>query len=166
MRMKPHSRTRLRLVGVTLFCIGIAACGPPEGQLRVHAVTGQVLVDGQPAPLARVVFHPQGGSAELQKARPQAECDLDGNFTLTTYEPDDGAPEGEYKVTVVWRGPDPGTPPDADINAERLNDEPDRLGGVYEDQVKTTLTATVTSGGNTLPPFELSVPKGDPKRRR
>ena len=143
-----------------------AACGGSGDQIRVYDVTGQVLVDGKPAPLARVSFHPQGGDEKLQKLRPIGECDLEGNFELTTYEHEDGAPPGDYKVTVVWKGPDPGTDPNANINIEELNRGPDRLGEAYSDAATTSLTATVEKGGGTLPPFELkSAPAAPPKRR-
>ncbi len=41
--------------------------------------------------------------------RPHGRVGPDGRFTLTTYQPGDGAPTGKYNVTVVWPGPVPGT---------------------------------------------------------
>ena len=53
---------------------------------------------------AMVVFHPV--SPDLEKligGKPTArKVNDDGTFTLTTYEDGDGAPEGEYGVTIQW----------------------------------------------------------------
>ena len=37
--------------------------------------------------------------------KPGGTSDAQGEFVLTTYTQDDGAPAGEYAVTVVWRRP-------------------------------------------------------------
>ena len=34
-----------------------------------------------------------------------ARVDEKGNFKLTTYEKNDGGPEGEYNITIQWRQP-------------------------------------------------------------
>jgi hypothetical protein len=67
---------------------------------------------------------------------------------LRSYEPDDGAPAGEFKVTVVW----PESPPP---NASGVFEVRDRLRGRYANPKTTELTATVEEGGGALPPFEL-----------
>jgi hypothetical protein len=58
-----------------------------------------------PAADALVVFHPTDPAFEKQiGGKPLATVRPDGSYTMTTYAPDDGAPEGEYGVTVEWRG--------------------------------------------------------------
>jgi hypothetical protein len=76
----------------------VAGCGA-AGRVPVFPVQGQVLFNGKPAAGAQVVFHPAGktGSDAL---RPTAQVDADGKFTLTTFTSGDGAPAGEYEVTV------------------------------------------------------------------
>jgi serine/threonine-protein phosphatase CPPED1 len=61
---------------------------------------GKVLFDGQPVAGAEVVLQSlsKGPSAD-------AVTGADGTFVLSTYMADDGAPAGEYAVTIVWRKP-------------------------------------------------------------
>ena len=40
--------------------------------------------------------------------RPRSTSGSDGTFQITTYEPGDGAPPGEYAVGITWRGPHKG----------------------------------------------------------
>jgi hypothetical protein len=67
---------------------------------------------------------------------------------LSSYEPDDGAPAGEFKVTVVWQEPPP-------PNAVGVFAQKDRLRGRYTNPQTSTLTARVEQGGGELPPFQL-----------
>jgi hypothetical protein len=54
---------------------------------------------------ALVVFHPTDPAAEKAiGGKPFGKVKEDGTFTLTTYAEGDGAPEGEYGVTIDWRG--------------------------------------------------------------
>jgi len=53
---------------------------------------------------ALVVFHPTEPAAEKRMGgKPFAKVNDDGTFKLTSYEEGDGAPEGEYGVTIDWR---------------------------------------------------------------
>ena len=59
-----------------------------------------------PASGALVVFHPTDPSYEKQiGGKPFAKVKEDGTFALTTFAEGDGAPEGEYGVTIDWRPP-------------------------------------------------------------
>jgi hypothetical protein len=64
-------------------------------------VKGKVLFEGRPAENAVVFFHPRDKS-EKDRPTPQGRVDADGAFQLTTYDANDGAPPGQYVVTVVW----------------------------------------------------------------
>lgn len=125
--------------------------GPDDGRMQVYPVSGQVLVDGQPAEGAEVVLY--GATPELQgrgTVAPSAETDANGEFTLRSYDPGDGAPAGEFKVTIVWPAPPP-------QGADSEFYEPvDRLGGAYATPDATPLTVTIEKGSNSLPPFELN----------
>lgn len=81
--------------GVTAWALSNRSDRPP-----VFAVTGQVLVDGKAAPGAMVVCYPKLNVAD--GPRPKGTVDRKGRFQLTTYEPGDGAPAGDYVVTVEW----------------------------------------------------------------
>ncbi|NIP84465.1 MAG: hypothetical protein GTO03_02470 [Planctomycetales bacterium] len=141
---------------MALTPLGAVSCGSdsPLSTLEAFPVEGQVLFHGQPAPLARITFHPVGGSPELQKLRPAGEADQQGRFRLTTVGIGSGAPEGTYRVTVIWRGPDPGTDLQT-VNPNVLSYEPNRLNKKYAEPATTTLAATITSGANRLAPFTV-----------
>lgn len=125
------------------------SCGPES--VPCHPVSGQVLVNGKPAELAFVVFHPLQGSEEVAKLRPRGKTDADGRYTLMTYWDGDGAPAGDYKVTITWQGPPPAEP----YHPDELSSRPDLLRGRYEDPDRSTLTATVTSGDNEIAAFDV-----------
>jgi hypothetical protein len=61
-------------------------------------VEGALRVGGEPAAGAFLVFHPIDGGEE----RPQAQVAPDGTFRLSTRSEGDGAPAGDYAVTVEW----------------------------------------------------------------
>ena len=80
------------------------------------------------------------------KLVPFAVADPDGSFRLTTYLVADGAPAGEYVVTVTW----PADPAGGD-------DAPgaDRLKNAHADTTTSKLRASVRPGDNRLDPFHL-----------
>jgi hypothetical protein len=79
---------------------------------------------------------------------PAGEANDAGEYKLQSFVPEDGAPEGEYKVTVVWPEPPP-------ANAMGIFEQKDRLAGRYSNPEKSGLTARVESGGGEIPPFDL-----------
>ena len=71
-----------------------------------HPVTGTVLLDGSPLPRAYVTFYAIDPKDEKKSARvTDALSEGDGSFRVSTYTASDGLPEGDYKVTIVWREP-------------------------------------------------------------
>ncbi|HEV3444812.1 MAG TPA: hypothetical protein VG099_09225, partial [Gemmataceae bacterium] len=90
---------------VAVVCAGCSRSGP-----ALYAVRGKVLFEGQPARGATLVLHPLGNSG-ANAIKPRAFVDRDGGFEVFTYAAGDGAPAGEYAVTVLGRiGPGPGAP--------------------------------------------------------
>ena len=94
-------RVRWALPLLLALAVG-AESGCSRGRPRLHPVQGQVLYKDQPVDRAMVVLHPLG---EYPEGLPQpiAYTDVEGRFSMTTNEPGDGAPAGEYAVTVVQR---------------------------------------------------------------
>ena len=78
--------------------------------------------------------------------RPQAVVAADGSFRLTTFINHDGAPAGDYYVTVYWPAPGP---------EDETRPRPDLLGGRYADPRTTPLTATVPPHAASLDRFDL-----------
>ena len=79
---------------------------------------------------------------------PAGETDASGQYRLGSYKLDDGAPVGDYKVTVIWLEPPPAT-------AQGIFDQKDRLAGRYSNAENSKLTARVDKGGGEIPAFEL-----------
>jgi hypothetical protein len=71
----------------------------------VQPVRGKVFFEGSPAPNAVVTFHLLNPQTKRFTRAGDALTEADGGFTLSTYTANDGAPEGEYAVTVVWWDP-------------------------------------------------------------
>src|SRR5688572_16419022 len=91
-----------------LVCILALGCGVKSDRIEVFPAQGKVLVNGQPADGARVVFYPKVAEVDgLQMPTPAATTDAAGEYHLESYDPEDGAPAGEYSVTVVWPEPPP-----------------------------------------------------------
>jgi hypothetical protein len=78
--------------------------GQPYKLLKTVPVQGVVTMDGSPVVGAQVVF-----SRQVEKSRRTVRADAmtegDGTFTLSTYRPFDGVPEGKYTVTIVQHRP-------------------------------------------------------------
>ena len=138
---------RVRAVLVALALAALCPACAKIGRKPVYPVRGQVLVKGRPAAQAQVTFHPVE-YAGPEAVRPVGHVDAQGRFRLTTYAEGDGAPEGEYRVTVQWflatraRGGD---------DYQSVNYLPAR----YARAETSGLRATVTRGENNLPTIDL-----------
>jgi hypothetical protein len=130
---------------------------PPSGPIPVQPASGRVTYKGKPVPGALVALHRVGGptpskAGETAPPRPTGKTDAEGNFKLHTYVGDDGAPAGDYKVTVAYAG-------SAETRNLMAKDVSTSLGvtlpSKYADPEKTDLTATVKDGDNTIPAFDL-----------
>lgn len=121
--------------------VGCGSTQPTEARKPVHPVRGQVLVGGKAAVGAFVLFIPALEPPNTPDPRPRATVNEDGSFALSTYGAEDGAPAGEYLVTVTWSGPG--------------SDDQDKLGGRYGNRATTPLKATVKEGPNEIPVFKL-----------
>ena len=109
--------------------------------LPVYPVEGQVIFEGRPAAEAWVVFHPKADNPNLP--RPRAKVDQQGKFTLTTYEPQDGAPAGEYAVTLELRKV---------INKNAEGEiGPNLLPAAYSSPQTTKIVAKIAEGPNKVP---------------
>ena len=137
-----------RLLGSTRRLTGAAAvtglltvvgCG--SGGSATTPVTGRVVVDGRPAANAIVTLHPADGRPAAEK--PVGTAGPDGEFDLTTGTTGDGAPPGEYRVTVSWLQPVANRRKGGDGD-----DAPPRslLPATYANPATTPLRATVRPG--------------------
>ena len=139
--MLPRISPRLAMV-----CVAFTACllqTSCAGRKAVYPVAGKVLFKGRPAAGAIVQFHPENPDKEVLV--PQGETDSEGNFELTSYEFGDGAPAGQYVVTVIW-----GVPAKGGDGYDRMLVPPK-----YMRQETSGLNAVVLAQPTTLEPFQL-----------
>ncbi len=105
-------------------------------RVAVSPVRGQVFASrDKPAAGALVVFHPMAADHEIP-LKPLAYVDDQGSFELTTYDQGDGAPSGEYVITVEWREK-PATPFSPNKEGK------DRFRGKYADPTSSSFRFTV-----------------------
>lgn len=79
--------------------------GVARKKLACYPGRGRVLYQGQPVADANVVFYAINPKDQKLTHRADALCDEDGTFSLSTYEPNDGIPVGDYAVAVSLRRP-------------------------------------------------------------
>ncbi len=121
-------------------------CGGGEEGPPVYPVSGVVWVDGKPAAGAEVVFHSTQSDAGRSPLT-MAIVEPDGRFQPTTRLPHDGAPAGDYVLTVVWR--------QTRLEGGEEIAGPDQLHGKYSYPATSPLKAVIKEGENSLPPIEL-----------
>src|SRR5262245_35440518 len=127
------ARNYKRLAVFCLLWLALVLPGCGSGEVPVFPVRGRVLdKQGNPAAGALVVLQPLG--AEAKSTRAVGRTDDNGEFKLTTNKENDGAPAGEFAVTVTWP-----TPKKTPFDAEG----PDKLGGALATAEKSKLRFTV-----------------------
>ena len=117
-----------------------------EQRKTVHPVQGKVFVQKKPAVGAFVLFIPVNEPANPTDPRPRGEVKEDGSFTLSTFGDGDGAPAGDYIVTITWPGK---------VLPDGREEPEDKLLGRYADPQRSKLRATVKAEKNELDPFQL-----------
>jgi len=119
------------------------SCGNNVDRKPVYPVQGQVFVDGKSAVGAYVLFHPANDS-DAQPMRPHGQVKPGGTFILSTYAANDGAPVGEYVVTLDWRKVVPGHGPKG----------PSLIAPEFSQPQESPLRATIRAESNSLAPFQ------------
>ena len=83
------------------FCTMILGCGEEssfKSTVPVFPASGKIIHLGKPLAGVILIFH----STDVnQKIKSQATTDNDGKFVATTFKTADGAPEGDYTITLV-----------------------------------------------------------------
>jgi hypothetical protein len=115
----------------------------------MNPTRGEVFFNGQPAAGASIVLHPLTPSTEPGTKRyfPSATVGPDGSFQLSTDRVNDGAPTGDYAVTIVWQ--------EEEIVGGEKRDGSDKLGWHYWHPSYSNLRATIKPGNNELPRYDL-----------
>ena len=95
---------------------------------------------GKPAAGVEVRLYPINRSYDADAPHPYATTDSEGKFQLRLKEGQEGAPAGQYLVTLTWPAGRSGS---------------DRLGGAFAEPEGSGLIAIVADGPTDLPPFEI-----------
>ena len=144
MKRRSHGSSLMRVLLILPLALASVSCGKSDRK-PVFPVSGQILMDGKPLAYAYVVFHPQGVTG-ADDVRPRAHADAKGSFRLSTYDTADGAPVGEYRITVEKYKP----PKESDKGLP-VNLLPAR----YAKPDTSNLTARIQQGANELPPLQI-----------
>lgn len=87
-------------LGFVLLTLTTASCGGPE-RIEVFPTEGKLLIHGKPVGNVTVFFIPVDNT-NPDAVRAYATTKPDGSFSLTTFDAYDGAPAGEYIVTLLY----------------------------------------------------------------
>jgi hypothetical protein len=139
-------RQRVLAWALAVPALFLSSCGD-AGRRPVYPAHGRVLFEGQPMPNAQVILHPLSLDDNDHPVRPTGRVGADGSVTLTTFTAGDGAPEGEYAVTVDLRR----RPPDAEGDVTQSV-----LPARYLKPDTSPLRVRIKKGTNELAPFELT----------
>jgi hypothetical protein len=135
-----------RLALSAILAAGLAVgCG--KGRTPAYPTEGQLLIGGKPAVNVFVLFHPVNATGP-GVLRPSATTDADGKFRLTTYDAYDGAPAGEYVITLLYEP----------VNSPlfRPKGKPPKVPPEYTKMETSKLRATVAAQpGNVVEPINL-----------
>ena len=103
-------------------------------------------INGEPAKDVNVMFTPVAPIAGVtEPLSPAAVTGEDGSFRLMSFKPGDGAPAGDYRVTVIYP-----------MNRfSKYLSGIDRLQGKFANPKTSGLTARVEPKSNDLPSFDL-----------
>lgn len=126
---------------------GLVGCGSGQdpNRLPTFPASGQISFQGKPVPGAFIVLHPKGANSSDEVVRPRAQVKDDGTFELTSYETGDGAPAGDYVLTVQWHK-----------FVKHGNDVapgPNVLPRIYASPDKSPVTVKIAEGPNQLAPI-------------
>lgn len=131
----------------------ILGCAPAKTpKLDTYPVSGQVMVNGKPAVRAEVRMRPTKPLLDPLKrsVEPYGIVEADGMFRISTYREKDGAPPGEYAITVVW--------PTVTVDGGEEVFGPDQLHGRFSNPVSPVTMFTVLEASNLIPSIELKLP--------
>ncbi len=140
-----------RLSSWALVLVVAIGCQGESGPRR-YPVEGEVRINGQPAAFVRVQFHHVDSSLPGNLKIPVGMTKESGRFQLSTSGNNDGAIEGEYRVTFEWMSGN-------DLSAF------DKLGGKFANVATTPFRVKVEPKKNILPTFELTIPEASILRR-
>ena len=138
---------RTGLAAFAMVMVTLTGCGGSDSnRVAVHPASGAIQFRGQPISGALVSLHPKDG-AGTGAPSPRATVGPDGKFALSTYEGQDGAPEGDYVLTVQWYKPI--------RQGKEIVGGPNVLPPKYALAKTSDLKIKIAAGENNLQPIQL-----------
>jgi hypothetical protein len=137
-----------------VLALATVSCGKSGSARPVFPVRGQVLLDGKPLAGVQVAFHPVAAPGP-DDGRPYARTDANGRFAVSTYGTGDGAPPGEYKISLHDLQNSGGNDEVRGDEAPPKARKPSRIAAPYANPDTSGLRIRVSEGPNELEPFQL-----------
>lgn len=137
---------RFFFLAVIIGFVVATSCSRSTGPV-CYPVSGRIAFKGQPVAEAMVVLHRVGGDVEGHH-KPIAYTRADGAFQLTTIKRNDGAPPGDYIITVELRTP-------KTVGEEAVRSGPNLLPAQYSKPESSNLKYSVVAGDNQIPTIEV-----------
>jgi hypothetical protein len=125
----------------------IGCGGGGADRIPVYKAAGKITFNNQPPSGAFVVLHPKGAAPQTDVPKPTALVKADGTFEPTTFDSADGAPAGDYVVTIEWRKL-------VHTGGEWIPG-PNVLPARYSNPATSDLVVRVAEGENAWPPLTL-----------
>jgi hypothetical protein len=146
--MQPRISNRsLFLVGGYLVLLLLNSCSSKDG-VKLYPVHGKVMFNDKPTEGALVTLYAQNPASKMSQV-PTAYVKADGTFAIGTLEPEDGAPAGDYKVSILW------FPPDARARSAEGGAVANLLPANYGSPTTSGLQIQVKEQPNEVPAFQL-----------
>jgi len=135
----------------------ISGCGEElsfKSTVPVFPASGKILYLGKPLAGVILIFH----STDVnQKIKSQATTDEDGKFVATTFKTADGAPEGDYTITlVVPSNESDSTREDAATERQFRKERPVRFPSKYQNPATSPLKVKVSKNQPDLGILEIN----------
>lgn len=142
-----NAATVVRSLFLVVALILVVGCGKAVERetVPVFPASGAITFRGQPIPGASITLHPVTPVENVPK--PRANVAKDGTFNLRTYGAETGAPEGEYKVTVLWYKPIK--------NGPDFTSGPNVIPPKYTQPETTDIQVRIAAEQNNLPTIQL-----------
>lgn len=146
------NRSAVAPIALAIFAMIVpSGCVKTEARVPLYPAHGTVRVGSMPAQGVSVTLYPASGQQPVASTlRPHAITNEQGAFVLGTYVAADGAPQGDWIVTLLW--PDDRLPPAQQeellTNGDAL---PDRLQGRFAAPSTSSFRVTIAPADNQLP---------------
>ena len=143
---RPGRRFDVGLFGVALLSVALAGCSEAQpDRTPVFPAKGIITFKGEPISGALVALHPKTPTAGTPN--PRANVGKDGAFQVSTYVTADGAPAGDYTLTVLWYKPIK--------NGADVVSGPNVIPAKYANPNTSDLVVSIKQGENDLPAIAL-----------